>query len=367
MAAKKARVAIVHDWLYGGGAEQVVLQLHKIYPEAPIYTSYCTPEWQKKLDGMVITGYLQRWPFGALRKFLPILRQHWFSHLDLSEYDIVISSSGNGEAKGIQVPEGTTHICYCHSPTHFYWRHYDTYMQNPGFGALNPLVRLALRILASPLRRWDYKAAQRPDYFIANSTHIQHDIKAFYDRDSVVIYPPVDTERFKTVVRNAPRQGFVTLGRQQPYKRNDLIVQACTELELPLTVLGNGPEHQRLVKLAGPTVRFITDASDDEVARKLAEASGFIFAAHEDFGVSPVEALAVGTPVIAYKAGGALDYVTEGKTGIFFEKQSVDSIKKALQDFSDQKFNHAAVASSAEQFSAEKFRAQVKTFVAKVS
>ncbi len=367
MATKARKVAIVHDWLYGGGAEQVVLQLHKLYPDAPIYTSYCSDEWRKKLDDKVVTGYLQKWPFNVLRKFVPFLRQRWFSHLDLSGYDLVISSSGNGEAKGVNVAEDATHIWYCHSPTHFYWRHYDAYMKRPGFGIFNPLARLGLRILVGPLRRWDYKASQKADYIIANSTHIQHDIKEFYGRESVVIYPPVDVDRFAGTKHKTPRYGFVTLGRQQPYKRNDVIVQACSELGLPLTVIGRGPEHQKLVTMAGSTVRFLTNADDTTVARELAKAQGFLFAAFEDFGISPVEALAAGTPVVAYNAGGAQDYVVPGKTGVFFDEQNAASLAEALKGFSEQKFNHAAIAKHAQQFSDQAFRTQIAAYIKKVA
>lgn len=365
MATNKPRVAIVHDWLYGGGAEKVVYELHKLYPDAPIYTSYCTDEWRKKLNNKVVTGYLQNWPFSALRKFIPLLRQHWFGQLDFTGYDIIISSTGNGEAKGIKVPEGATHICYCHTPTHFYWRHYDQYVQSPGFGLFNPLARIGLQMLVGPLRRWDLEASKSPDYYIANSTHIQSDIKRYYGRDSVVIWPPVDTARFTRTYtkRKTPRTGLVTLGRQQPQKFTNLIVQACSNLGLPLTVMGNGPEHQNLVKIAGPSVRFLKRPSDEEVAQHLAGAEGFIFAAHDDFGISPVEALAAGTPVIAYKAGGALDYVTEGKTGTFFDEQTVESLQAAIVEFSKKKFDHKTIATSAEQFSIDAFRTKMSDFV----
>src|SRR5690606_38391195 len=202
-----------------------------MYPDAPIYTSYCNKEWRRRLDNKVVTGFLQYWPFSKLRKYLPVLRIWWFSRLDLSGYDLVISSSGNGEAKGVKTPDSTTHICYCHSPTHFYWRHYDQYIKNPGFGLFNPLARLGLKLLIGPLRSWDKKAAQRPDYFIANSTHIQRDIKRYYGRDSVVIHPPVYLQKFIEDKKSAVnRHGFLTVGRQVPYKKIDIIVRACSEL-----------------------------------------------------------------------------------------------------------------------------------------
>ncbi len=346
----KLKVAIVHDWLVGGGAEAVVLELHHIFPEAPIYTSYCTDEWRKKLNNKVVTGYLQHWPFSVLRKFIPPLRLMWFKHLDLSEFDLVISSAGNGEAKSVRVPKGVKHICYCHSPVHFYWRHYDEYLKNPGFGFFNPLARFGLRLLVGPLRKADYKAAQNVDQFIANSTHTQADIKKYYGRDSVVIHPPVDVERFSKTKPRA-RHGFVTAGRQVPYKRIDVIVEACTKLGLPLKVIGRGPEHKKLVRLAGPTVTFLDNVSDEEMPEYFAGAEAFLYAAHEDFGITPVEAMATGTPVIAYKGGGSLDYVVKDKTGVFFEDQNVASLVKVFPNFKSSIFDSHLVAGHSEQFS----------------
>jgi glycosyltransferase involved in cell wall biosynthesis len=359
------KIAIVHDWLVGGGAERVIQELHELYPDAPIYTSYCTPEWRQKLNDKVVTGYLQYWPFGSLRKFLPVLRRFWFRHLDLSAYDLVISSAGNGEAKDITVRPGTTHICYCHSPTHFYWRHYDDYMKHPGFGVFNPLARLGLKLFIGPLRKWDYAAAQKPDYFIANSTHIQADIKKYYGREATVIHPPVDIERFRSTAngQRPTRHGFVTIGRLKAYKRVDLIIQACNKLQLPLTVVGRGPELGALKKLAGPTITFDSMADDQTVVSYMQTAEAFIFAAHEDFGITPVEAMAAGTPIIAYQAGGALDYVKTGQTGLFFESQTVSSLIKALQHFQKTTFNQATIRSAAQQFSSQHFRAEFSRLV----
>lgn len=358
------KVAIVHDWLVGGGAEKVVLELHRIYPDAPIYTSYSTDEWRKKLNGKVVTGYLQNWPFSKLRKFIPVLRIWWFTRLKLDGYDLVISSTGNGEAKGIRVPEGTKHICYCNSPTHFYWRHYNYYLKQPGFGAFNPLARVGLRLLVGPLRRWDLKASKRPDFFIANSTHIQNDIKKYYGRDSEVIFPPVDTDRFQEI--STARSGFVTVGRLVPNKRVDIIVQACTQLALPLTVVGRGPDLTRLQQLAGPTITFDTNASDEAVSKYMASAEAFLFASFEDFGITPVEAMVAGTPVIAYKAGGALDYVVPGKTGEFFEEQTTESLSEALQSFNTKVFDSKKIAEHAQHFSVKVFQAAIQTVVKKV-
>lgn len=359
------KIAIVCDWLYGGGAERVVLELHRIFPDAPIYASYCSDEWRQKLDSQVITGYLQYSPFKQLRKFLPILRMRWFRKLKLSDFGMVLSVTGNGEAKFVTVKKPGLHICYCNTPTHFYWRHYDEYLASPGFRPYW-LVRLALRLLVKPLRQRDYAAAQKVDYFMANSNHIKADIKHFYDRDATTLHPPVDTERFSLTANSSQltaRQGFVTMGRQTPYKKTDLIIEACNQLNLPLTVIGRGPEHAKLVELAGPTITFKTNVTDEQMPIELAQAEAFIFAAHEDFGVAPVEAMATGTPVIAFRAGGALDYVVEGMTGLFFDTQSVESIVQALQDFKNHKFAADDIKQAAEAFSVDNFHKNLQNFI----
>jgi glycosyltransferase involved in cell wall biosynthesis len=366
------KVAIVHDWIVGGGAEKVILELHKMYPGAPIYTSYCTDEWRKKLNGKVVTGYLQNWPFNKLRKFLPLLRQWWFARLDLSGYDVIISSSGNGEAKFARKSSSKQiHVCYCHTPTHFYWRHYRSYLQNPGFGP-KPLVRFALKKLVEPLRKRDFQAAQKVDKFIANSTHIQGDIKKYYKRDAIVIHPPVDTNRFSQLTTSnfkapQPRSGFVTMGRQVPQKKFGLIIAACNELQLPLTVIGRGPAHSSLKSMAGSTITFKTNVTDEQMPAELAKAKAFIFAAEEDFGISPVEAMATGTPVIAYQAGGALDYVVPGKTGEFFEQQSVASLSKVLKNFKPKLYDPATIKKHAQLFSIERFQIAIQKYLTKSS
>ena len=355
------KVAIVHDWLVGGGAEKVVEQLHIMYPEAPIYTSVATKEWQEALDGMVVTGYLNRSPFRQLRKYLAPLRGLWFSRLDLRGYDLVISSKGNGEASYIKrLRPGAKHICYCHSPTHFYWRKYDGYLRNPGFGMLDPIARIGLRILAGPMRRWDYASMQRTDSIIANSSSIQAEIKKSYGRESAVVNPPVNTERFRPSKR--PRNNYVTAGRQVPYKHQDLAVIACSELELPLTVLGNGPENRRLKELAGPTITFIDSPTDDEMAHAFAQAKAFIQPAEEDFGITPVEAMAAGCPVIAYGAGGALDYVDQD-TGYLFNEQTVKSLSEALIEFNPSSLSSPHIVKSAHRLHPSSFRRSIQRVI----
>lgn len=361
MAKQAPRVAIVHDWLVGGGAELVVEQLHKMYPDAPIYTSYATDEWRQRLDGKVVTGWLQH--LGNIRKFIPILRIWWFTRLNLSSFDLVISSSG-AEAKGIKVAKDTLHVNYCHAPTHYYWSRYDEYMERPGFGRFDWLARIGLRLFVAPLRKWDLKASTRPNYIIANSTHIKREIKKYYGRDSTVIHPPVYFERFQKPENQVDRRhGFVISGRQTPYKRFDLAIQACTELKLPLTVIGGGPDHDRLESLAGPTVKFLGFAPDTIVEQEFARASALIFPGVDDFGITPVEAMASGTPVIAYEAAGALDYVIPGETGEFFAPHNVEALKVALKNFKPKQYDASVISKFALKFSPQTFQRNMRDYL----
>jgi glycosyltransferase involved in cell wall biosynthesis len=364
---KKTKVAIVCDWLTGtGGAERVVLELHKMFPEAPIYTSqydknpkiWYGDKWFADAD--VRTLWLQRLPKSS-KKLLPVLRARAFSNLDLSGYDLVISSSG-AEAKAVITGPKTTHITYCHAPTHYYWSRYDEYMENPGFGVFDPLARLSLRTLVGRMRKWDYLAAQQPDYFIANSKHTKAEIKKYYNRDSEVIYPPVNIERFKTKAKSI-RNGFLIAGRQTPYKRFDLAVDACSRLGVPLTVIGNGPEHENLLKIAGPRVTFLTNVKDEDMPHYFQRAVAFIFPSTDDFGIVAVEALTAGTPVIAFRGGGALDYVKDGKTGIFFEEQTAESLAEAIRNFDPAKFNSQQISKTTTKFSPEIFTKSFQNFI----
>lgn len=354
------KVAIVCDWLVGtGGAERVVLELHHMFPEAPIYTSkyhrnpniWYGDKWFEDAD--VRVGWLQKLPL-FLRKFSPLLRILYFSRLNLDGYDLVISSSG-AEAKGIKVKPSTKHVSYIHSPTHYYWTRYEEYLENPGFGRLNWLARVGLKLLVGPLRRWDYRAAQRPDLIITNSTHTQKMVRQYYGRESTVVHPPVDVERFN-IKPDELRRGFVIAGRQVPYKRIDLAVRACSELKLPLVVIGNGPDHRRLKRLAGRSVTFLKNVSDEKIIHYFNSSSAFIFPGLDDFGIVAVEALAAGTPVIAYKAGGALDYIEPGKNGEFFNEQTAESLARTLRGFKPEKFDNSEIQKYARQFSSAAFR-----------
>jgi glycosyltransferase involved in cell wall biosynthesis len=217
------------------------------------------------------------------------------------------------------------------------------------------------------MRKWDYRAAQRPDFIIANSNFTKAQIKKYYGRDSEVIHPPVDIERFKILNKSSiSRSRYLVAGRQTPYKRIDLAVAACTQLKLPLTVIGHGPEHKKLIKIAGRNVTFLEGLSDAEVVEYFRTAKAFIFPGVDDFGIVAVEALAAGTPVIAYKGGGALDYIQDGENGLFFKEQSTKSLVEVLINFDKKKFNQKTIQTSAQQFSAPFFSKNFSAYLKKL-
>lgn len=365
------KVAIVCDWLTNmGGAEKVVLAMHEAFPDAPIYTSVYTPERIPAFrDADVRTTYLQKLP-GPLRKlhkFFPMLRVRAFRSLDLSDYDIILSSV-SAEAKQVRkTRDDQLHICYCHTPIRYYWSHYDQYRADPGFGRLNWLVRLAMPFFVPPLKRADYRAAQDVDIFLANSNTVKDRIKKYYGKTATTMYPPVDTKRFAP---SAKRDDYyVTIGRQIPYKRHDLAVRACTELGVTLKVFGYGSEHQKLRDIAGKTIEFYTNrfgnASDQSVEKALNHTKGFIFPAEEDFGIVSVEAMAAGAPVIAYSAGGSSEIVSDAKVGVLFDEQTTSSVVDAIRRAEATKFSPTVLRNRAKRFDRTLFVTQIRNFVHK--
>lgn len=363
------RIAIVADWLTNmGGAELVVLALHEAFPDAPIYTSTFIPGNMPAFAGLdVRTTYLQKFP-GPLRrlhKFFPTMRVHAFRKLDLSEFDIIISSSSAESKQVRKTRPSQIHICYCHTPIRYYWSHYSEYKHDPGFGKLNWLIKLAMPFFVPSQKKADYQAAQKVDVFIANSTEVQARIKKYYNRNSTVIHPPVDTNRFEPARERDDY--YVTLGRQVPYKRIDLAILAASKLNIPLKVYGNGSEHARLVALAGPTVEFYTDrhgdASDESVKFALNGARGAIFPAEEDFGIVAVEALAAGAPVIALDRGGSRDIVDDGESGVLFHEQTVKSVEEAIARAESITFLPGTLRRKAKRFDKSLFMTKIRKVV----
>lgn len=367
---KQPKICIVTDWITAmGGVTRVDLALAEAFPDAPIYTSVYEPEGLGVTDEFgkldIRTTWIQKFPkpLRRLHKWFPVLRTRAFRSLDLSEFDIIISSSSAESKQVRKTRDGQIHICYCHTPIRYYWSHYDEYKHDPGMGKLNWLVRLMIPIFLPSQRRADYKAAQKVDVFIANSTEVQKRIKEYYSRDSVVIHPPVDIDRFTKHATNKDRGGLLAVGRQVPYKRIDLAVAAANELGADLDVYGNGPEHDRLVAMAGSTVDFHIGASDEEIAEAFGEAGAFVFPTEEDFGIVQVEALAAGCPVIAYDKGGARDIVTDGETGVFFDEQNVESLVSAIKRAGEIKFNPMILRRHARRFSKTLFIDKIRKIV----
>lgn len=363
--AREMKVAIVCDWLTNvGGAEKVLLEIHRIYPDAPIYTSKYSPRkisWFDDAD--VRTGWLQIFP-AFMRRLLGVFRVKWFSHLDLTEYDLVISVTG-AEAKCVRrLKPGAKHISYCHVPTQYYWQLYDTYIKNPGFGIFNPVVRFFFKLLVKPLRKADFEAAQHVDEFITISSYAKELISKYYKREAEVIHPPVEVEDFK-YNNTEIKDYYIVTSRQVNWKRLDLAVKACMKLKRELVVIGEGPEHSRLVKMAlnCDFVKFLPLMGREELASYLGNARGYIFPSMEPFGIAPVEALSAGCPVIAYGAGGALDYIKDGKNGILFKKQTIDALAVAILEFERKKFDRAKISESAREFSVSRFDQEIKEFV----
>ena len=366
---KKPKIAIVCDFLTTmGGAENVVLAMHELFPEAPIYTAVYNPDKLPAFAKLNIrTSKLQKLPqqIRNYHKLLPTLAVKAMRQLDLSEFDIILTSS---YLHGHQVTKSRPDqiiINYCHTPPRYYWSHYDEYRRDPGYGKLNPLVRMLMPLMVPRQRRLDLQAAQQVDVFIANSTETQKRIKKYYGRSSTVIHPPVDVHRFTPARERGDH--YVTIGRQLPYKRYDLAVKAATKLGKKLIVFGNGPAHAQLVAAAGPTIEFRTDrfgdASDAEYEKAITTARGFIYPAEEDFGIVSVEALAAGAPVIGLGKAGTLDIVTSDDVGVLFQHQTVEAVARAIQTAEERTFFPSKLNRTARRFDKSLFATKLHKIV----
>lgn len=369
MAKKAPRIAIVCDFLTTmGGAENVVLELHEAFPQAPIYTALYNKDKIPafaKLD--IRTSRLQKLPkkLRNYHKLLPTLAVKAMREFDLSDFDVIITSSYLHGHQVTKTRDNQIVINYCHTPPRYYWSHYDEYRRDPGYGKLNPLVRTMMPLMVPHQRKLDLEAASRVDVFLANSTETQARIQKYYHRSSTVVHPPVTTSRFSP--ERTRGEHYVTIGRQLPYKRHDLAVKAATKLNVPLIVFGNGPMHEQLVKIAGPTVEFRTDrfgdASDAEFEKAITSAKGFIYPCEEDFGIVTVEALAAGAPVIGYGKAGTLDIVQDGVSGVLFDEQSVDAVVNAIKKAEKMTFMPATLQRKAKRFDKSIFLRQIKQIV----
>ena len=349
------KVALVHDYLNQmGGAERVLLALHDLYPAAPIYTSFYDPQRVDPSFGWmeIRTSWMQRLPLVTRhhQPFLP-LYPFAFERLDLSEYDLVLSSS-SAFAKGINVRPDALHICYCHTPMRWAWN--QDYLNSERLG---PCAHLLLPGLIRRLRWWDWATAQRVGSFIANSAAVAQRISDYYQREATIIPPPVDTSSYQ--VSEVQEPFFLMVSRLVPYKRLDIAIQACNRLHMPLKIIGTGRDRPRLERLAGPTVEVLGWLPDEEVHLALSRCQALISTGEEDFGLAMLEAQASGRPVIAYGAGGALSSIIEGSTGCFFYQQTAEALMDALRCFRADQFDPQIIRRHAEAFDTVRFRQRI--------
>jgi glycosyltransferase involved in cell wall biosynthesis len=346
------KIALVHDWLNQyGGAERVLEKLVEMYPSAPLYTSIY---WR---DGMpdtyrrwnIRTSWLDRAP-GIYRHHQPYLPLYplAFRSFDLSGYDVVLSNK-SGFCHGVATGNAL-HICYCLAPTRYVWS-LDAYAERE---AMSRAARLALKPVIAWQRRWDYAAAQRVTQFVAISAEIQGRIRRYYNRNSVVIHPPVDLQRYRPATSHDDY--YLVVSRLIPYKRIDLAIEAFNRLKRPLWISGSGRDLDRLRAIAGPTIRFLGRVPDADLPELMARCKAFVFPGREDFGITPVEAQAAGRPVIAYGAGGALDTLVDGRTGVLFGEQTADALIDAARRLDAMDFDAGAIRDNAARFDTAVFK-----------
>lgn len=360
------KIALVHDYLVQyGGAERVLEALAEIFPDAPIYTLlYDKEKMNGALKGKIVkTSFLQKIPFAKNhhRLFLALMPLA-VENLDLSDYDLIISDSSS-YAKGIIKPANSLHICYCHTPLRYAWDYTDKYIEESSYSRI---IKYFLPYIINFVKKWDFKAAQRPDYFIANSYFIADKIKKYYKGEADVIYPPVEIIHISQSTANSKEKDYyLIVSRLMPYKRVDLAIEAFNELGLKLKIVGDGPDKERLEKIAKDNVNFVGTMHDGELAGFYENCKAFIMPQEEDFGIAAVEAQMYGKPVIAFRSGGACESVIENKTGVFFNKQNKDSLISAIKKFEGLKFNEEEIKSHAQKFGKEEFKKKIKEFINK--
>jgi glycosyltransferase involved in cell wall biosynthesis len=360
-ASNRPRVVLVHDWLTGmRGGEKCLEVLCELFPDAPIYTLLAFPE---RLSGTIAsrdirTSFLQKMPGieTRYRHYLPLFPRA-IESLRLPDCDIVVSSS-HAVAKGVKPPTGALHVSYVHTPMRYVWDMYEQYFGKERVGALQ---RMLIAPVARRLRRWDVRTCDRVHRFIANSEYIRERILRHYGRDAAVIYPPVDTQRFRL---NREKAGYyLVLSALVPYKRVDLAVAAFSELGLPLRVIGDGPEMSVLQNMSASNVSFDGWVDDAAVERALGECTALVFPGEEDFGIVPVEAMACGKPVIAYGRGGAAETVLDGRTGILFREQTSESLRNAVQASCRTTFDAGAIRARAVEFDRSVYREKMQRYI----
>lgn len=351
------KIALVHEYLNQfGGAERVLQVLCAMFPDAPIYTLfYDIDATGRVFEGREIrTSFLQKVPFvNQYHYFFPLLMPLAIEQFDFSDFDIVISISASF-AKGIITKPQTKHICYCLTPSRFLWDDSQKFMEEFSYPVL---IKKILPPLISYLRLWDREASYRVDEFLAISDFVKERIKKYYLRDSRLIYPPVNIDKFY-ISKNIGNYFFMA-GRLVSYKRFDIVIEAFNKLGWPLKIAGVGSEMKRLKKITKGNIEFLGLVTDDKLAQLYSEAKAFIFPQEEDFGITPLEAMASGCPVIAYRGGGAVETVVEGKTGVFFNKQTPESLIGSLIGFEKLKFEPEICLNQASRFSIDIFKESI--------
>jgi glycosyltransferase involved in cell wall biosynthesis len=353
------KVALVVDALAGiGGAEKVLMSAMELVPEAPIYTLIYN---RKAFQGtpiaarQVITSFIEKLPGGSrhYRKYLPLLPRA-IEQFDLSKFDLILSFS-YAVAHGVRLQNGQKHLSYTFTPMRYAWRNF-------GLNGIQQATHPWTNLLLEPFRRWDSSAVAHVERFAAVSRWISDWVCRAYQRESTVIYPPVSLERFSPELERD--EYFITINRLVSHKRVDLMVQAFNQLHLPLLVIGEGPERQKLERMAEPNVQFLGYLPDEALAKLLSRARAYICAGEEDFGISMIEAQAAGCPVIAYRKGGALETVLEGQTGLFFNEPCFESLVEAVVFFSKRtsQFNPIQIAASVQRFNDKRFLREFAVF-----
>lgn len=357
--------ALINDWYYvNGGAEKVIHSLNAIWND---FDHFSLIDFLNEEDRHFIlngkkakTTFIQNLPTAKNnhRKFLQLFPSA-IEQFDLSEYELILSSSSS-IAKGVRTNKNQLHICYCHSPMRYAWDLQEQYLKDSGLD--KGLKGMYAKYVLNKIRKWDVSNAANVTFFIANSNHVAERIKNRYNRDSVVIYPPVDTTFFS--LKEEKEKYYFTASRMVSYKKMQLIVEAFNEMpNLKLIVAGTGPEFDKIQQIAKDNIAVVGPVSQLELKEYLQNAKAFVFAAEEDFGIIPVEAQACGTPVIAYAKGGILETVVNEQTGLFFNEQTVDAIKEAIAVFEAKIFDSKAIRAHALQFSKERFEKEIQSFV----
>jgi glycosyltransferase involved in cell wall biosynthesis len=345
------KVALVHDWLTGmRGGEKVLEVVCSLYPDADIHTLF---HWRGSVSDTIErhrihTSFLQHMPMARsqYRRYLPLF-PFAIEQFDLDGCDLVISSS-HCAAKAVVAPGRARHVCYCHSPMRYAWDQFDAYFGPERVGGV--ASRWLYRPVLSRLARWDAGTAHRVHRFLANSRHVAARIRRYYNREATIVYPPVDTVFYQPAAAS-PESHFLIVSAFVPYKRIEIAIEACRRVGAPLRVVGDGPDRDRLQRIAGSGVTFLGPLPDEQLRSEYQRARALIMPGEEDFGIVPVEAQACGRPVVALARGGALETVADGDTGVLFAEATAESLADALRRLDAMSFDRARIRASAERFS----------------